>query len=195
MRAISRRDRLGSCSISRSATLRPSIASIGRTRPSRPILVLPGFDLFVGSDRISAMVLADSPVAAAIIRSDHCGCDAVMRSAALLLSVSDNGKPCVILARTANTKASASLPSKNRTRIVSCPRSFATSSRCIPSITRIVGLCTIIGGSALCDAASEIMCSALSPPTLGESEIASELIATATMSCSSRELCSISIAR
>jgi hypothetical protein len=51
-----------------------------------------------------------------------------------------------MLAATPRTNASSAVPSKNRTAIMSCLLRVAAVNRCMPSMTRIVGWCTLIGG-------------------------------------------------
>ena len=66
------------------------------------------------------------------------------------------------------TNASSSEPSKYRTSICRSLRSNAAWSRCAPSITRIVGRCTRIGGNTVAAPARVLMCSGSSPPIRGE---------------------------
>ncbi|CAM5551535.1 hypothetical protein SFUMM280S_09637 [Streptomyces fumanus] len=54
----------------------------------------------------------ERPATEAIIRSDHCGCDTMMRAAALLRSAIVSGRPWVMFDSTASTKASDSEPTK-----------------------------------------------------------------------------------
>lgn len=118
---------------------------------------------------MAATVLAAMPVTEPMARSDHCGYAVRMRLAAAVRSLSDRGRPWVTFVRTASTNASLSLPEKNRTSIVSSPRNSAARSRCMPSITRIVDLCTVIGGRLLASPASMRTCCSSSPARRGES--------------------------
>ena len=59
-----------------------------------------------------------------------------MRFALEMRSARDSGRPCRVLDLTASTSASESVQSTRRALIVHSPRSFAASTRCIPSIMR-----------------------------------------------------------
>ncbi|CAM5292381.1 hypothetical protein SRIMM317S_04873 [Streptomyces rimosus subsp. rimosus] len=71
-----------------------------------------------------------------------------MRSAARLRSAMVSGRPCALFDSTARTKASASSPSKNRTANCRPGRGVVLLViGALPSITRIVARCAMMGGS------------------------------------------------
>jgi hypothetical protein len=79
----------------------------------RPSLLILGFDCAfcaVEPRRTLPTVPADRPVAAAIIRLDHCGCDPMIRSAAVIRSVRVSGSSWMMFIRTASTNASSPDP-------------------------------------------------------------------------------------
>ncbi len=177
-RAISRRPASGWLVIIRAACWRCAALLSGRTRPSRPIR---SFDCGVSEvepARITDTVLSDSPVAAATARSDQFGCEAMMLSAAAFRSGGDSGRPCVTLAFTARTNAVAASQSIMWARITVRPLSSAAWMRCIPSITCIVGECTMIGGSRSAMSASARVCTGSSPANRGEPPRTNSLIST-----------------
>ncbi len=188
-RAISRSEASGLSAMSLAAVLRRSAPLTGRTRPSRPTLASEVSNWCpppVGHARIAATVLAATPLTAAIMRSDHCGYELMIRDAAALRSARDSGRPCRMFAWTASTKELASSPSKNRASTSLSPRDLAARNRCIPSITRMVWRCTIIGGSGPSTPASARTCPRSSPESRGESESSSEPTRTLTTARPSR---------
>jgi hypothetical protein len=155
--AISRKVAWGRALISCCALKRPSAASSGLTRPSRPSLDGPWASAVPARRRIVATVPAAKPVAWPIQRSDRCGWQPSMRCAAALRSASVNGSPWMMLARTAAINASSASPSKNLTSTLWSPRNCAARRRCIPSMTRMVCRCTTIGGQCTPASASTVM--------------------------------------
>jgi hypothetical protein len=69
---------------------------------------------------MAATVFAARPTEWPIARSDMCGCEEMIRSAAARRSAWDSGRPWATFSWTARRKTSVSLPSKNMTLMVSC---------------------------------------------------------------------------
>ena len=179
-RATSRSDAFGCWARNSAARRRPAPLSSGRTLPSRPTRAL---DCGACSPEVflmAATVLAARPTEWPIARSDMWGWDTMIRSAAARRSAWDSGRPWATFSWTARRKTSASLPSKNVTSMVSCPRKDAAIRRCIPSITRMVRRSTRIGGSDVSSSASRAMWALSSPLSRGESAGRSDSTETAS---------------
>jgi hypothetical protein len=168
-RATSRSEDSGCWANSSAARRRPSPLFSGRTRPSRPTRAPDCGAASPARFLMAATLFAASPAEWPITRSDRCGCDATIRSAAARRSAWDSGSPWAMFSWTARRKTSASLPSKNLTSIVSCPCNDAAIRRCIPSITRMLRLSTRIGGSGVSVSTSRATCALSSPFNRGES--------------------------
>ena len=168
--AISRIAASGFCAMRSLAMRRPAAGLTGRTLPSRPIRSGNcGISALIRR-RIDATVLSESPAARARARSDHCGLEQMMRTAAAIRSARDSGSPCATFSRTASRNASSSAPSNSTASMYPAPPSIAARTRCIPSITRIVDRCTTIGGSSSATSARTRTCLISSPLTRNQLE-------------------------
>ncbi|WP_344963837.1 hypothetical protein [Streptomyces thioluteus] len=172
MRRDSSRSEIRESAASSAAALRrPSMVLMGRTRPSRPsrLPTISGRSL-AERRRSLPTVFELRPVRCAMTRSDQCGWLPMMRWAAALRSSSVSGSPCRTFNWTERTKASASLPSKNRTGTSVRPLITAARNRCMPSITRMVGRCTRSGSGLASVSARRRTCAGFSRCSRGESE-------------------------
>ncbi|GAA4661568.1 hypothetical protein GCM10023347_11310 [Streptomyces chumphonensis] len=129
---------------------------------------------------MAATACAERPVTAPMERSDQWGWVARMRAAAAERSDGVKGSPWVELAVTASTKASSGVPSKNRAEMWVAPRSTATRSRYVPSMTRIEERWTMTGGSSPGHAASARRWSEFPAAERGESAGRRSAIGTGT---------------
>ena len=145
---------------------RPAAESTGLRRPSRPVLV-PG-PKASAAWRMRATVEWESPQTSANQRSERSGHLRSRAPAAACRSLRLSGFPCLILAWTATTNASVSLPSKNTALISVRPVLRDASTRCTPSITFIVLLSTTTGGTRSSTSASASTWSSSTLLSLGE---------------------------
>lgn len=112
----------------------------------------------------------------------------MMRAAAASRSQWASGRPCVTLASTAITNAAAESPSKKRTGTCCSPRRMAARNRCMPSMTRIDGRWTTIGGSGWSTSARSWTWESSSPDRRGESDAWSAETATCSTALRSRSV-------
>jgi hypothetical protein len=162
------------------ASLRPRALLIGRTRPSRPILLCCWlFDCVpwaVEQHRADggggeASRLCDRPVRPARMRPDYPGgrphpVGQRQRRPVREVRPDRDDKGTLLVAIVEPHQISVS------------PRSAAARRRCVPSITRMVARCTTVGGRASVGRANSEMCSRLAPASLGESPHVTEVIGT-----------------